>query len=1141
MPPKRAPRAPKIKRTNTIASVSPYLQNAQRFFQQPGVSQLPPELRVSQYAIRRRQATRDAVDTYRRAMNDTVETSPPSATRNDSIRFDTTTVADFWGGIRGGDFDFDDTLMQYVFAMLNQSITTNPTVTTNERGAYTRRMQLRFEVRLSELADNGNPDILRNSQTPFFDATTDYGELRQTALRIIQQLKDAMEEYQYAVDEVVLSVRVEDFAPNVDNMNANGCIEAQRIGNATWFCPDTEADLNCLWNACVMARNTTMAQVENYISKHGKKKEAWKEASKYLKRKYINTLSAKEQKTSGGESVQAVANGERRNIDVYNDRFMLLKTYTPTLKPTKPPMSLMLSKNHFIAMLPNALRPDYLSDRVTFFGETKKTDGFFQSSIKPTLDINTVVANLKRERDEEAVAEKKRMPYSKMYDKPREFVEGTFSTYDFESCHDRKLENGESSNWIPYACGINTPRTGYKEFWGVDCPKQLLDHLWAIRHEEFRVNSDRFENKLTHAIYAHNGGRFDMYFLLRTLLTTEPEHETWRIAPDQIINNGNYLRVTLYDPADEAIRVNFQDSMAYMAMPLKQLAKEYQCDTQKGEFDHDRVTVDNFMDFQDECSVYLKADVMSLFEVLKKHERYVWDFSYSKKEVFLCQHDVFKPQCKGCKDTSRRVYGHEKGGIMMTQVITASSISKRTFQNKYYNFKHAPFYTPTVSEFNYIKRSYLGGRNETFVPVGMQFYMKVFYKDFTSLYPFIAATNDLPCGEMVFKELGNVRGTVDNLPYGFVRCMVRSIDFKRKALHCYKEKGKCFYSYFVEPIEMTLFSEEIRLGMTERLYEYTLVDAITFGQKAPFLRGIMTDAFNVKKEQSELGNSGRASAAKIVANSAYGFWGMNTFNKEGGKIEHAEVTKIDKAFSEQRVLDVNRHGDYVVSKQIADIPSKDINVGVASAITSLARMHLWKLMDAIESQGGTVFYCDTDSVITNIDTDKNEVLRARFNPSGTGKELGELKCEIYDKLKKGGYCEQGDISTVGNWMDGLCVGGLKAYGMTKNHPLMYRPMDIATQKGGNKTCHSDEYFHAGLITVKDGANSTIDVPGTKIMQNRWIRGGITALLEDTANVFQMRFDKGVPKNIRFQYAKAKLSTCGLKLLPFVWTQSEGFH
>jgi hypothetical protein len=315
------------------------------------------------------------------------------------------------------------------------------------------------------------------------------------------------------------------------------------------------------------------------------------------------------------------------------------------------------------------------------------------------------------------------------------------------------------------------------------------------------------------------------------------------------------------------------------------------------------------------------------------------------------------------------------------------------------------------------------------------------------------------------------------------------------------------------------------------------LDAITYDLKVPLLHDVMIDAFNVKREQTELGNTGLALSAKIVANSTYGFWGTNVYNKEGGKIEHKDVCKLQKSFEENRVVDVARHGDYFVSKQLNDLPSKDINIGVACAITSLARMRLWELMDDIKKQGGEVYYCDTDSVITSIDTDKNEFLRKKYNPSGTGKELGELKCEITDKLLKDKYCTPDQIEEVGNHMDGVSVGALKCYGMVKEHPLMTKPMEISTQKGGNKkTCRASHYFDKHTIQIDDE-----QVPGLQVEHDRWIRGGLSAMFRDTEDVFHVRFEKGCYKNIRFQYEKAKLSADGLRLVPFVWTQSLGFH
>ena len=46
------------------------------------------------------------------------------------------------------------------------------------------------------------------------------------------------------------------------------------------------------------------------------------------------------------------------------------------------------------------------------------------------------------------------------------------------------------------------------------------------------------------------------------------------------------------------------------------------------------------------------------------------------------------------------------------------------------------------------------------------------------------------------------------------------------------------------------------------------------------------------------------------------------------------------------------------------------NVAIGSAITSYARMELFKLMKAVKDAGGKLYYSDTDSIICNLDLTK---------------------------------------------------------------------------------------------------------------------------------------------------------------------------
>ena len=93
----------------------------------------------------------------------------------------------------------------------------------------------------------------------------------------------------------------------------------------------------------------------------------------------------------------------------------------------------------------------------------------------------------------------------------------------------------------------------------------------------------------------------------------------------------------------------------------------------------------------------------------------------------------------------------------------------------------------------------------------------VYYDDFTSLYP-DQSRKPLPYGKPEF-----VNGTdIDENFYGFIRCMVRTIDKDRKPLHGIKDHKtkRLLFPHFDKWTEIYLFSEEVKLGMKEGLYQY---------------------------------------------------------------------------------------------------------------------------------------------------------------------------------------------------------------------------------------------------------------------------------------------------------------------------------
>ena len=251
--------------------------------------------------------------------------------------------------------------------------------------------------------------------------------------------------------------------------------------------------------------------------------------------------------------------------------------------------------------------------------------------------------------------------------------------------------------------------------------------------------------------------------------------------------------------------------------------------------------------------------------------------------------------------------------------------------------------------------------------------------------------------------------------FGWVRCRVRSTaeGKKRIPLHGVKSasgdqlptsaNGKLLFPHLDDWRELTLFSEEVRLGEKENLYEYEPIDGISF-RRGMVLRDTFNSLFAMKAQAKAEGKSAKEKAVKIIANSTYGFFGQRTEGRESLKIYRSGDVPVYDYLSRNALIEEADHGRYTVLRVVEDMDLKDFNVGVAAATTSYARMRLWKLMDAIVQLGGKIYSCDTDSITTDLDISKYPSLLNEFIPDwqtdSPGAALGSLKCECTDEVQK---------------------------------------------------------------------------------------------------------------------------------------------
>ena len=344
----------------------------------------------------------------------------------------------------------------------------------------------------------------------------------------------------------------------------------------------------------------------------------------------------------------------------------------------------------------------------------------------------------------------------------------------------------------------------------------------------------------------------------------------------------------------------------------------------------------------------------------------------------------------------------QRGSINITDCMTAAGLAKKYFYNCHYD--EYPIFTLTSEQDSYIRdNSYYGGRVEIF-QMGV-INGPVYYLDVTSLYPAMGAKYDMPYGEPKFVD----SFPDGNLPadfFGFVRCLVRSTTegLKHKPIHATKGNKLVFQHVGKDGrwTEMTLFSEELRLGKYFGFYEYQLLDGYTF-RRGPVLKSVFTKLFDLKSQAKKEGKSSKEKAIKIVANSTYGFFGFNP-HKETIKLFQSGDVPIYDYLSRGALLEEADHGAYTSLRVEEKVELKDYNVAIAAAVTSWARMFLWRLMDDIDRLGGSVYSCDTDSITTNLDFSKHPDLMKKYifdyksdNPGGA---LGSLKCECADEVEK---------------------------------------------------------------------------------------------------------------------------------------------
>jgi hypothetical protein len=428
-------------------------------------------------------------------------------------------------------------------------------------------------------------------------------------------------------------------------------------------------------------------------------------------------------------------------------------------------------------------------------------------------------------------------------------------------------------------------------------------------------------------------------------------------------------RIINFDLTDGNNKVSFKDSITILSGSLSSITKEMKVKHQKLNelVKHDDITYQNWEQYKPELKKYLFNDVIGLLECILKY--------------------------------SRDVYVATK--LNLSNVYTSATISKSSYFQNYYNEKRNPIYTLSFDHDEWIRETYFGGRNEVYKH-NKVINGKLYYYDFTSLYPDVGRLL-LPYEKPIDIDVMSLNIFNTTNFFGFTDVYVKTIDFTKKPIHGIKRDHKLLFPHFKNWTKLRLFSEEIKLGMFNEVYEYEFRDdckGVRFA-KAPFMKKFFEDAFKKKAEAKANGNDCLTQVYKTIANSGYGFWGLRVHDRDGVEIlKSTDNNKFYEYLHQERIINVADYGKYTALRVVKDLDVKTYNVAIASAITSYARMKLWRAINDFEKKGYEVYYCDTDSIITNCKMTEHGDLMHKYCWDGVGDALGTLKNEMIDKLKK---------------------------------------------------------------------------------------------------------------------------------------------
>ena len=433
-------------------------------------------------------------------------------------------------------------------------------------------------------------------------------------------------------------------------------------------------------------------------------------------------------------------------------------------------------------------------------------------------------------------------------------------------------------------------------------------------------------------------------------------------------------------------KYTFHDSFKLLPMSLKKLSKDFGVEHAKLDLWQEvqklyKNEYTDIVDFLDRCDVdnelylkYLGYDVISLYEILEK----IMSITGIKVEDFVKRIST--------ASLSRFIFKNGFNGDKFIEKGSRRSDYEILCQ---YNYNY------DMDIENFLRDSYCGGRTEVFK---IELNSKAFHYDVNSLYPSVMINGNFPVGKPKYYDDENIakyyfdKWLKDKKGIGFLSCEVYIPKQHIPPLPVKMEKLAfvCGHVYGVWNFE------ELEYAVKECGCKITKYKEVVFYNKTfPVFKRFITKMVEIKNEGTRTKNDALRTLGKLLMNVGYGYTGMRRDDKT------ALVPLEDLEKIKEKGIQIKNFNEKLGFMEIPQqIKSEYIQVGVASTVTCRARLVLLKALRYC-SERGNVYYCDTDSIVTDVklpDEIVDSVELGKWDLENTIEKGLFLKPKVYSEI-----------------------------------------------------------------------------------------------------------------------------------------------